>query len=106
MTIKEALILPPNRDERWDLAKQIGVDNAVINSLNIGAGQRYREYDELLRLKNVFQNAGLDLQVIEEAFLLTDNTVLGKEVCDAEIDAFCEFLRNAGAAGISTVCYD
>lgn len=106
MTINEALILPPTRDERWDLAKQSGVNHAVINSLNIGAGQRYQEYDELLRLKNAFQNAGLDLQVIEEAFPLTDNTVLGKKGRDAEIDAFCEFLRNAGAAGISTVCYD
>lgn len=104
--MKPALILPPNHDDRWNLAKQIGVDHAVVNTLNIGDNHRYRDFEELLLLKNRFVNAGLDLQVIEESFPLTDNTVLGREGRDKEIEAFCEFLRNMGAVGIPVVCYD
>lgn len=101
-----ALILPPERDERWDLAHQIGVEHAVVNTMNIGDGHRYEGYDELLRLVNRFKNKGLTLSVIEESFPQTNTTVLGKEGRDEEIDRFCEFLHNAGRAGIETVCYD
>jgi mannonate dehydratase len=104
--MEPALILPPERDERWDLARQIGVEHAVVNTMNIGDGHRYHGYDELLRLVNRFENAGLDLKVIEEAFPLTNTTVLGKDDRDEEIDRFCEFLRNAGETGLDTVCYD
>lgn len=101
-----ALVLPPERDERWELARQIGVECAVVNTMNIGDGHRYEEYDELLRLANRFENAGLRLSVIEESFPQTNTTVLGKEGRDDEISRFCEFLRNAGRVGVDTVCYD
>ena len=104
--MEPALILPPERDERWDLARQIGVEHAIVNTMNIGDGHRYRGYDELLRLANRFKNKGLTLSVIEESFPQTNTTVLGKEGRDEEIDRVCEFLRNAGRAGIETVCYD
>lgn len=88
--MKSALILPPNHDDRWELAKQIGVDHAVVNTLNIGDDHRYCDFEELLLLKNRFANAGLDLQVIEESFPLTDDTVLGRGGRDEEIEMFCE----------------
>jgi mannonate dehydratase len=104
--MKPALILPPERDERWDLARQIGVEQAVVNTMNIGDGHRYQGYDELLRLSNRFENAGFNLAVIEESFPLSNTTILGKDGRDEEIEAFCEFLCNAGRVGIDTVCYD
>jgi len=104
--MQPALILPPKRDERWKLARQIGVKHAVVNTMNIGDGTRYQGYDQLLRIKNRFSNAGLKLSVIEESFPLTNTTVLGKEGRDEEIERFCEFLRNAGRIGLETVCYD
>jgi len=104
--MKPALILPPEQDERWTMARQIGVETAVVNTMNIGDGHRYCDYDELLRVKNDFANAGLDLQVIEESFPLTDVTVLGEADRDEEIDRFCEFLRNMGRVDIPVVCYD
>jgi mannonate dehydratase len=104
--VEPALILPPERDERWDLARQIGVEHAVVNTMNIGDGYRYEGYDELLRLVNRFENAGLELSVIEESFPQTNATVLGKDGRDDEIDRFCEFLRNAGRVNIDTICYD
>jgi mannonate dehydratase len=104
--MEPALILPPERDERWDLARQIGVEHAVVNTMNIGDDHRYEGYDELLRLVNRFKNSGLELSVIEESFPQTNKTVLGKDGRDDEIGRFCEFLRNAGRAGLDTVCYD
>lgn len=104
--VQPALILPPERNERWDLARQMGVEQAVINTMNIGDGHRYSGYDELLLLTNRFENAGLDLTVIEESFPLTNTTILAKDGRDAEIQKFCDFLRNAGGVGIDVVCYD
>jgi mannonate dehydratase len=104
--MEPALILPPERDERWDLARQIGVEHAVVNTMNIGDDHRYEGYDELLRLVNRFKNSGLELSVIEESFPQTNKTVLGKNERDDEIGRFCEFLRNAGRVGLDTVCYD
>lgn len=104
--MQPALILPPERDKRWDLARQMGVEQAVVNTMNIGNDHRYHEYDEMLRMANRFEHAGLELSVIEEAFPLTNTTVLGKDGRDDEIDEFCQFLRNAGQVGLDIVCYD
>lgn len=104
--MEPALILPPESDERWDLAKQVGVKKAVVNTMNIGDDHRYRGYDELLRLSNWFENAGLELAVIEESFPQTNTTVLGEDGRDKEIEQFCDFLRHAGRVGIDTICYD
>lgn len=104
--MEPALILPPERDERWDLARQVGVKHAVVNTMNIGDDHRYEDYDELLRLSNRFKNADIELSVIEESFPQTNTTVLGQNGRDDEIERFCEFLRNAGRVGIDTVCYD
>jgi mannonate dehydratase len=104
--MEPALILPPEPDRRWKFAKQIGVETAVVNTMNLGDGRRYSEFEELLELKNRFAEAGFNLQVIEESFPLTDTTVLGCDGRDKEINAFCDFLRNAGRVGIPIICYD
>lgn len=74
--------------------------------MNLGDGQRYSGFEELLELDNRFTDAGMDLQVIEESFPLTDVTVLNDDGRDQEIDEFCTFLRNAGRVGIPVICYD
>lgn len=104
--MESAMILPPERDVRWDLARQIGVEKAVVHTLEIGDGKRFWEYDELLRMHNSFKNSGLEIAVIEGGVPITDETRLGGPERDAEIEAFKQFLWNVGELGISTVCYD
>jgi len=102
-----SLILPPEEDDRWDLAKQVGVDSAVVHTLEIGNGENVsHEYDPLLRIRNAFRDAGISVSVIEGCVPITDKTRLGLEGRDAEIERFKTFLRNCGALGIPVVCYD
>jgi hypothetical protein len=51
-----SLVLPPEPDERWQLAKQAGVNHAVFHSLEIGEGSRPYEYEELLRIVNTYRD--------------------------------------------------
>ena len=101
-----ALILPPKPDERWQLAKQMGVTNIVIHPLEIGDGTQFWEYDRLLNLKNWLNDAGLNFSVLEGSIPLTDVTKLGLPGRDDEIAAFKQLLRYCGDLGISVVCYD
>lgn len=50
--VRPALILPPEPDERWQLAKQMGVSDAVVHPLEIGDGKQFWTYDELLGMQN------------------------------------------------------
>jgi mannonate dehydratase len=101
-----ALVLPPTPDDRWDLARQMGVTDAVIHPLEIGDGTQFWSFDELHNLENWLNDAGLDLTVMEGSVPLTDTTRLGRPGRDEEIDQFKQFLRDCGDLGVSVVCYD
>jgi mannonate dehydratase len=104
--MKLSLVLPPEPDNRWDLAKQIGVEHATYHSLEIGDGSRPYEYDELLRLVNRYRDHGLEPSVFEGSVPVTDAVRLGTDERDAEIDRFKTLLRNLGELGVEVVCYD
>nr|WP_313695935.1 mannonate dehydratase [Halobaculum sp. XH14] len=99
-------MLPPEPDERWDLAKQLGVTTAVVHPLEIGDGTRFWDFDTLQKLTNWFEGAGLEVGVIEGSVPLTETTKLGLPGRDDEIETFQQFLRNCGELGIPVVCYD
>jgi mannonate dehydratase len=104
--VRPALVLPPNPDERWQLAKQVGVTDAVVHALEIGDGTQFWDYDHLRRICNWFEDAGLTVSVVEGGVPLTDTTRLGLDGRDEEIAAFQRFLRDCGDLGIPVVCYD
>ncbi|QLG29005.1 mannonate dehydratase [Halorarum halophilum] len=101
-----SLVLPPEPDERWDLARQAGVEHAVFHSLELGDGSRPYEYDELLRLVNRYRDYGLEPAVFEGSVPVTDAVRLGTDGRDAEIERFETLLRNLGELGVGVVCYD
>jgi len=101
-----ALVLPPEPGERWDLARQVGVEHAVLHTIELGDGSRSWDYDTLLRLKTRFEAHGLTLSVLEEGVPVTDTTKLGLEGRDAEIEEFKQFLQDMGAVGVPVVCFD
>jgi len=103
---ESALVLPPTPDERWALAKQIGVDKAVVHTIEIGDGTQFWTYHDLHGMQNLFEDAGLEIAVVEGGIPLTDTTRLGRDGRDEEIEQFNQFLRHLGALGIPTVCYD
>ncbi|WP_435361715.1 mannonate dehydratase [Haloarchaeobius sp. DFWS5] len=108
--MKTALALPAKRDQRWDLAAQAGVDQAVVHPhmSDVDNGRRGDtpwSYDDLQRLQNAYEQTGLRLGVIEGGTPLTDTTRLGLDGRDEELDRFCEFVRTMGALDIPVLCY-
>lgn len=104
--MEPALILPPVRDKRWDLAKQIGVDKAVVHTLEIGDNSRPWRYEELLDLTQRFSDYGLDVEVIEGCVPISDDTRLGRTGRDEEIERFKRYLRHLGKLDVPVVAYD
>ncbi|WP_227355957.1 mannonate dehydratase [Haladaptatus salinisoli] len=104
--MEPALILPPVRDERWDLAKQMGVDKAVVHTLEIGDNSRPWRYEELLDLTQRFSDYGLDVEVIEGCVPISDDTRLGRAGRDEEIERFKRYLRHLGELDVPVVAYD
>jgi mannonate dehydratase len=104
--VRLSLILPPEPDSRWQLAKQMGVTDAVIHPLEIGDDQTDWTYDELNGTVNWFEEVGINVSVIEGSVPLTDRIRLGQDGRDEDIERFKRFLRDCGAVGISIVCYD
>ena len=104
--MEPALILPPERDERWDFARQMGVEKAVVHPLEIGDGRTHWTFEELLWLRNAFADAGLELAVMEGSVPITDRIRLGLDGRDEDIETFAAFLRDCGELGIPIVAYD
>lgn len=104
--VKLGLILPPQPDERWRLAKQMGVDHAVIHPLEVGDGTQFWTFEQLRTVQNWLQDSGLSLSVIEGSVPLTDKTRMALDGRDEEIEQFKDFLEYCGTLGIDTICYD
>ncbi len=104
--VSPALVLPPEPDERWQLATQMGVEHAVIHPLEIGDGRTRWSYDDLQGLRNWLTEVGLEFSVLEGAVPITDRVRLGRPGRDEDIEEFKRFLRDCGAVGIPVVCYD
>jgi mannonate dehydratase len=104
--VQLSLILPPEPDSRWHLAKQMGVTDAVVHPLEIGDGRTDWTYDELNGTVNWFEEVGINVSVIEGSVPLTDRIRLGQDGRDEDIRRFKRFLRDCGAVGIPVVCYD
>jgi mannonate dehydratase len=104
--VELALILPPEPDDRWRLAAQMGVTQAVIHPLEVGDGRTEWSYDDLRGLDNWLTDAGLDFAVLEGSVPITDRVRLGLDGRDEDIAAFERFLRDCGAVGVPVVAYD
>ena len=101
-----ALFLPPQANEMWRLAVQLGVTDAVSGLPRpVLGGPFVWDFSSLLHLKQRFADAGLTLSVIESSPPM--NLIkLGLPGRDEEIEQICEMLTNMGAAGIGVWCYN
>jgi len=104
--VDPALILPPEPDDRWQLATQMGVEKTVIHPLEIGDGRTEWTYDDLAGLSNWLETAGLEFSVLEGSVPISDRVRLGREGRDADIETFKRFLRDCGEVGVPVVAYD
>ncbi|HEY7417941.1 MAG TPA: mannonate dehydratase, partial [Ktedonobacteraceae bacterium] len=104
--MKFALFLPPEPNDLWQLAVQLGVTDAVASMPRVrSGGSSPWDFLPLLHMKQRFADTGLNVAVIESSPPM-DRVKLGLPGRDEEIDHICELLTNMGAVGIPVWCYN
>ena len=97
--VSPALVVPPEPDDRWRLAGQMGVEDAVIHPIEIGDGRTRWSYDDLQQLSNWLDDVGLNFTVLEGSVPISDRIRLGRDGRDQDIAVFKPFPRGRGAGG-------
>lgn len=97
--------MPPRPSELWTLALQLGVTHAVTQLPQPEPGHTAWDFLSMLRMKQSFADAGLQVAVIESAPPM-ERVRLGLPGRDEEIAHICEMLTSMGAAGIPVWCYN
>jgi len=70
------------------------------------AGSTKFDFMDLVNLRNRVEDAGLALEAIENVpYRFFDDILIAGSRRDAQIDAYCETIRNVGRAGIATLGY-
>ncbi|WP_254280796.1 mannonate dehydratase [Haloarcula marina] len=99
--MQQAIMLPPSPDERWKVARQLGVESAVVRFWGV---DEWWTYETLMKTNNRFADHGFSLNVVEDRPPM-EKTVLGKPGRDEEIEIVKQLLRNMGRLGIDTYCW-
>jgi mannonate dehydratase len=105
--IKLALIQGPHPDSRTRLARQIGVNHAIVEvSGELSKVQRTQYPDTLARIQADFTAAGLTIAGVESHPVPAEKIKLGLSGRDEEIENYCAALEALGKLGIPMVCYN
>jgi mannonate dehydratase len=94
----------PERSAVWDLAKQMGVNYGVFNLPNTEGDEQPWEYEPLRRMKSRADQAGLDVQVIEERPPM-DDIRLARRGREEQLETVLELVRNLGRLDIPVWCW-
>lgn len=102
-----AEFIPPTPAPLWKLAQQAGVNLAVggLPFDTLRPGERVGDLAPLSRMKQVYEEGGFDLRVIEARPPL-NKAKRGLEGRDEEIDVVCALLESMGKLNIPVWCYE
>ncbi len=103
--MKLALVLRPFTNERLQLARQIGVTDIVTVLPQEEKTGPVWDFQAILRHRKRIEDIGLTWSVVESV-PISDRIKLGLEGRDADIDHYCQTIRNLGAAGIPIMCWN
>jgi len=99
-----SLRLPATPDARWDLARQAGVEHAVMNLPDPDGDEHPWELGPLSRLVERAERAELSVEVIEERPPM-DAIRLDREGRERQLDQVCELIRNVGELDVPVWCW-
>lgn len=99
--------LPPRPHVLWQLARQMGVRQAILNTKPERTGLNpVWDIDALSRIQRDCRSAGLEIHGLEGDQFDMNRIKLGLDGCDEDIERFCQMLRNMGELGIPLLCYN
>ena len=105
--MKLALMLRPEDRDRWVLARQIGVNHAIVSLsrvLSKVAPEKY--HDTLMKIKATYEASGLSIAGVESHPVAAEKIKLGLPGRDEEIANYCAVIEALGKVGIPMCCYN
>src|SRR5258708_4155874 len=105
--IQLALMLAPGQHERFRLARQIGVDHAIVGVSQALSSVAKNEYAaELRKIKAEFDEPGLTIAGVESHPVPAEKIKLGLPGRDAEIENYIAAIQALRETGIPMICYN
>lgn len=105
--MKLALMLRPENKERWILARQIGVNHAIVPANRVLTRvKRDRYLDTLAKMKATYEASGLTIAGVESHPVAAEKIKLGLPGRDEEIANYCAVIKALGKVGIPMCCYN
>jgi mannonate dehydratase len=105
--IKLALMLDIQNKERCILARQIGVNHAIVSvNRTLRRIPRDQYAEALAKLKAAYEELGLTISGVESHPVAAEKIKLGLPDRDEEIENYCAAIRALGKVGIPMCCYN
>jgi len=99
--------LPPRPHLLWQLARQMGIGQAIVNAKPEKTGLNpIWDIDALRQIQRELKEAGLNLYGLEGDQFDLSRIKLGREGSEEDLERFCRMLRNMGELGIPLLCYN
>lgn len=100
-------VLPYTMRNRWKLAKQLGVNHAIVSVDPMLRKVKPEEYlATLTKIKADYEAEGLTIAGVESHPVPAEKIKLGLPGRDEEIDNYCAALEAMGKVGIPMCCYN
>lgn len=94
-------------DEKWQLARQMGIDYAIAKlAPELTGALPPWNYDSLKQSKETFEAAGFMLYGLEGDQFDMNRIKFGLEGRDEDLDRYCQMLENMGRLNIKLLCYN
>jgi mannonate dehydratase len=105
--IQLALMLSPGQTSRMRLARQVGVNHAIVGVTGVLSKISRDQYASALRkVKDEFTAAGLTIAGVESHPVPAEKIKLGIDGRDEEIENYIAAINALAEAGIPMVCYN
>jgi len=105
--MKLALMLDMQNQERWVLARQIGVNHAIVPVNRVLDKIKPDQYlDTLTKIKATYQASGLSIAGVESHPVAAEKIKLGLPGRDDQIANYCAVIEALGKVGIPMCCYN
>jgi mannonate dehydratase len=91
---------------KFRLARQIGINHAILTGLPFGKIPRSQYYETLDKIQAEFKAAGITIAGVESHPVPAEKIKLGLDGRDEEIENYLAAIEALSKAGISMVCYN